>query len=307
MPPYDPNDEFDPQRDIAPYAAVSLFDDISNDRNLTSRSRSQLQGTLLGGIQDIELQRLKLQQEREEGNLRRQRMAQGSIALEVARMQLDRERQAAAAATNAESDMRSIVDSDADPVTKADALNRWAFDNPYALANPAVEGRFRAAQDIIGKAPKSPYTNEQLQEAGEYGVPREILADPYARGRFIGDAKERRRLQEVQRKNEEQAAEKGEARDYAAQHELARDRQQKKLGSIRFKNDPATGAAAGFRDEDAGSIQLLLEDEATKEEREKFSKAPLADQHKLLLDLQGRVIRGEKRKTPADKASRSGL
>lgn len=305
MPPYDDTELFSPERDIAPYA-VNFFDQIEGDPTLSRRSKTQLQGTLVGGMQDIELQRLKLQQERDETNLRRQRMAHGSIALESARMQLDREKAAAATKANAETGFRSIMDADADPMDKAEALNRWAFDNPQALADPDVKARFNLAHDIIGKPSKPAYTNEQLQEAGEYGVPPEYLSNPYARGAFIGAAKEKRRLEEIDRKNTEQADEKNQNRDYAEQHEMARDRQQKKLGVIRLKTDP-TGVTVGFKDEDAQTIKLLLEDQATKEEREKFDKASIGDKHKLLLDLQGRAIRGEKRLTPEDKAARSGL
>ena len=82
--PTAPTQDFSFERDIQGYAS-NYFDTIGNDPRLSPQRKAQLQGTLLGGVEDIQNQRLKLQEERDNGMMRTLKMQGYQSDLEDAR------------------------------------------------------------------------------------------------------------------------------------------------------------------------------------------------------------------------------
>lgn len=202
--PAAPATDFSFERDIAPHAS-RFFDRLGSDPNLPFADKMRLQGELLGGVAGIESQRLKLQEERDQGRARKLQYEDSAMRLEEARAERARREQSEARRAGVTATAKGILDSDADPETKRQALARTALD--YADDKDALN-TFGIASDALPK--ESGFTPSQIasmtERLGDEVSPEDlplVLGNPTLLGNVLGRiakkaeaAKEARKLAE---------------------------------------------------------------------------------------------------------------
>ena len=175
--------EFSFERDIAPYAS-RFFDEIGSSEMSTS-AKQKLQGSLLGGISDIESQRLKLQEERDQGRERNLSYERGVLALEEARASRSRIEQQNREVGDVQSLVRGIVDSEDTPDVKTQKLARTQLElGDRVLANPALGHLFKFGHDAIPKPDKPLISNAEMVTNTLKGVPWEEMVHAKNTGDF---------------------------------------------------------------------------------------------------------------------------
>ena len=190
-----PAAEFDPRRDIDPMAN-RIFQDIGNARHIKPMEKLAMQSKFLSGVQDVQMQRMKLEGEKRQSmieSLRIQEMQDSIIA--------NRQRQQAAAnqtvrRTEFSGALKSVLDSDADPITKLGTLDKLAAQDLAMIATDTnMVEMYRTAKSMIQLPKVSTLTESQIMESMEKGVPANVIAtgDPYLIGGF-------RRLAEIEEK-----------------------------------------------------------------------------------------------------------
>lgn len=157
MPPA-PTTDFSFDRDVAPYAS-KFFDRIDASSTLSHGAKMHLQGTLLGGVEDIQAQRMKLQEERDQGRQRKLAYESGAFALENARADRSRAEQQESRRAGVSGIAKGILDSADDPETKRQKLARTALD--YADDKHALE-TFDIATKALPKEREGGFTPNQI-------------------------------------------------------------------------------------------------------------------------------------------------
>lgn len=167
-----PNFSF--EKDVAPYAS-KFFDKIGGTENLTEQARARLQGSLLGGMEGIQNQRLKLQEERDQGRMRSLQYATGVEALEDARAKRVRVEQQQAQVGGFHSAINDIANSDLDGRSKQQQISALAIANADVIAtNPDVKNVFDIASKALNPE-KSTITPAERLSAAMGGVSQEAL------------------------------------------------------------------------------------------------------------------------------------
>jgi hypothetical protein len=302
MPPYDTDEEiFSPERDIAPYT-TNYFDSVENDPRLRRAQKTQLQGSLLGDVMDIELQRLKLQQERDDQQYRRQQMAVGSIALDAQRMRRDREMQAIAKRGVVDAQLRGVLDDQAaTPDQKESAIARIAFDNSDIWDDPATQNRFNLAIKSLPTPAKPRYSTDDYIRAGKAGV---VLTED-THPAVLGQAEAKLAASEREAVRQQRLEDRRDMRDEAWEHENIRKKFETISRPIRFDVDEDKNPVR-FDEGSSLTEKLLLDEVADDKERAAYDALSLAEKHKSLLSLQRRALNGQfrpKQATPAERAN----
>lgn len=291
MTPADTDFSFD--RDIAPYAS-RFFGEVSADPGLTEQARARVQGTLLGGVQDIQKQRLELQKEKDDADYRRLRYAEGLGSLEESRLRRKRIEESAGQVTGAAALAKSIVDSNDDPMTKAQRLAAAELENAgISATNPDVGQVFNIAKSAIPLGPKPLVSNAQRISLALKGVPAEIIAsgDPD----LIAAAAEKHAAFEEGMQAERQRL--------TAQSKEAEEARDKLLDAdFKFAQDEATKEPTGWLEDDSTMKAALLVDVyGTPEEKKQFELLKDADSDQgrveLARNIQMRQLREKLRGT----------
>ena len=182
--------DFSYSQDIQPYAS-KFFDRIDASTTLSHGAKMRIQGTLLGGMEDIETQRLKLQQERDEGRGRKLAYESGTFALENARADRARTEAQDSRRAGIAGIAKSILDSKDDPETKRQKLARTALD--YADDDDALK-TFGVAERALPAREKNDYTAMQIADMTSKMVGKvnpdlipALMQNPAALGQVLGD------------------------------------------------------------------------------------------------------------------------
>lgn len=175
--------DFSYQSNVAPYAS-KFFDDVGADSRLSSSAKARIQGTLLDGMDDIEMQRNKLESQRLGLASDRQAFELGGLKLEAAR---DRR----AKVSNASGIAKGILDSADDPETKRQKLARAALD--HADDDDAVQ-TFGLANKALPEVKKADYTSMQVADMTAKLVGRvapedmaQVMGNPSLLGSVLGE------------------------------------------------------------------------------------------------------------------------
>jgi hypothetical protein len=152
--------DFSFDRDIAPHAN-RFFNEIDASSTLSHGAKMRLQGSLLGGVAGIETQRLKLQEERDQGRMRKLQYEDSSMALEQARAERARREQSEARRAGVSGIAKGILDGDGDTETKRQALARTAMD--YTDDKDA-QNVFGMAERALPTKSKEEYTAMQVAD-----------------------------------------------------------------------------------------------------------------------------------------------
>ena len=177
---------------IAP-STTRFFDSIQADPRLTSRTKAQLQGTLFSGVQDLEAQRMKMQEERDRAALRQLQYQEGSLSLEEAKTARKRVEDSAAKGAALDADLQSVMDSQDDYETKQAKLAQVKMKYADLSAIPAIRYKLDAVGDAIIKplVRRPDLTPSQQFEMGQSGgdMSRIAAGDYYGAGVAAREAK----------------------------------------------------------------------------------------------------------------------
>ncbi len=206
--PAAPPAPFDFDRDVASHAS-KFFDTVGADSGLSHESKMRIQGTLLGGIEGIQAQRLKLQEERDQGRARKLAYESQVFDLEEARSRRTRLEQQEQRRAGVTATAKGILDSQDDPETKRQMLARTALD--FADDKDALDV-FDIAAKALPEAKSGGLTPNQIADftsrIGEHIHPDDlpsVLGDPVLLGEVLGkvaktelEAKEAKKLADDQ-------------------------------------------------------------------------------------------------------------
>ena len=163
---------FSYDQDVAPHAG-RFFDRIDASSTLSHGAKMRLQGTLLGGMEGIEAQRLKLQEERDQGRARKLDYESGTFRLEQARADRARAEQRESRRTGISSLAKGILDGKGDTETKRQKLARTALD--FADDKDAL-GMFDVALNALPEKKDSLLSDAGTMAMILDGVPQEEIA-----------------------------------------------------------------------------------------------------------------------------------
>lgn len=297
-----PNFSF--EKDVAPYAS-KFFDRIGSAEGLTDQARSRLQGSLLGGMEGIQNQRLKLQEERDQGRMRSLQYATGVEALEDARAKRARIEQQQGEVGGFHDAINDIANSDGDARTKQQQLAALAIANADKIAlNPDVKDVF----DIAGKAlaPDKPtITPAERLSAAMGGVSQDAL-NRAAGGDYSQVSFETGQLKEAKEANAE--AKRSKAADASEQrttnHRLA-------LEPIEFDKDADKNDTKWLKPESTQRAAAIVYGMGTPAEQAKFEKLKTAsddsERAHLAQSIQLRHLRQITQGGAVDPLAKSGL
>lgn len=204
--------DFDYQRDIAP-SLSRFFGEIRRDPRLSPQSVERLQSTVLRDSNEIEAQRMKLQEERDQSLLRNLSARQTMLHLdEFRRRQREEERQAEEASQAAASIRATVGTDEPDAIKRAKLRDLTLSSLGTAVTNPNVARMLDLANGAFPQD-KDPFTPAQYVQMGMEGVPPEVLAtgDPLVIGQYAGAVAEQRRRRTLLEKQMMDKAEKDES------------------------------------------------------------------------------------------------
>lgn len=260
--------EFSYDKDVLPYAG-RMFDRIGSDRNMTTEQVSRLQSGLLGGVEGIEAQRLKLQEERDMGRKRKLDYEGDVFALEEARARRTRIEQMEQRRAGVTATAKSILDSTDNPETKRQMLARTALD--YADDREALQ-TFDIAASALPKEKTGGFTPNQIAgltaKLGNKVAPEDlpfVLSNPVLLGQALAavakdedDTKEAKRLAEDQSDQAQKA-----------KLELAKM-------PLKFAKDESGGESEWLEDGSTAVAAKVVEALGTPAEKERFAKLKTA-------------------------------
>ena len=269
-----PAKEFSFEQDIAPHAS-NFFREIGRDRNLTTSARQQLQGELLGGVMDIESQRLKLQGERDRGRINKLRIAEGVGAMEDARARRIREENSRSDALSLKNQLQELNASDLTDEEKRDQLTGLEINhsgNPDSSVGRLL-GTYRSSLPR-----REAFTATQKAEFAARGVSAETIAtgDPMAIGQEVRAVAEDtagrdRFLRDAQKKEDARTKDIREARKHLLTGEM-------EMAPVVIRKE----GQASYVDEDSEPIWMtdestvfaaeVVKNLGTEEEKAQFKK-----------------------------------
>ena len=188
---------------IAP-AFPRFFGEIQANRDLSPQAKERLQTQVFAGASDINDQRMKLQQDRQNSALNQMRLEQSRLAMEEDAMRRERLRRETERVADLDTRIKEVVGGEGDPLTKSQKLAELELEfGDLSASSTGVSRRFDIARNALPLAPKSLFTPSQQIEQAAKGVPPEVIAsgDPIAIGQWMGASAERDA--EIQRRAEE--------------------------------------------------------------------------------------------------------
>lgn len=165
---------FSYERDIAPHAS-RYFDDVESDPMLSRQMKSQLQGTMLNGIDDIRKQRAQIQEEQQTRKMRELSYLSGMENLQASRAERARVEQQAGQSVSAQQAVKDIVRSSAPSMDKSQALADFAMDNASLIAQNRDVGEVVNIGFKSLKEPKEDFTNSQKLDMAVHNVPKDVI------------------------------------------------------------------------------------------------------------------------------------
>lgn len=266
--PAAPTTNFSYDRDIAPHAS-KFFDSIDADPTLSHGAKMRLQGTLLGGMEGIEAQRLKLQEERDQGRQRKLQYENSVFALENARAERARREQMEARRAGVAATAKGILDGAGDPETKRQVLARTALD--FAGDNDAMEV-FKTATGALPKEREGGLTPNQIADftsrIGEYVTPEDlpdVLSNPMLLGQVLGKVG----AEELKRKEAKKLADDKTEAGKAQKLELAKM-------PLKFAKGEAGEESGWLEDSSTAIATKVVEALGNPQEKERFTKLKTA-------------------------------
>ncbi len=283
---------------IAP-STTRFFSDVQADPRLTSRTKAQLQGTMLAGVQEVEAQRAKMQEERDQSALRQLQYETGSLNLEQAKMDRKRLEDSTAKGAAMDADLSAVLDSDSDSDYETKAADLAKVQMKYSdlvTANPGVRYKLDAAKDaIIKPLPVRPLlTPEQQFQMGKAGAdPRRVASgDYYGAGMGARQAE----TAEEQRKLDAEAAK---SQDKVLYDLLTSDIEFEKSDDL-----PDGAQAAQWLKPKSHETAKMLSQFGTPDEKKKFEAAGPANDDvtraNIARDIQRRMLLERMRGSVAD-------
>lgn len=202
--------DFSYQRDVAPYVA-NFFGEVRRDPKLSPEAMDRVQTSVLGGVQGVEAQRLKLKEEQDQNLLRNLSAKQTLLHLDDFRRRRDQEVREAEEVGAVGEEIRGIMSTDEPDYLKFQKLRDATLRNlGTAAANPNVGRMLSTAESLLPPPAKDPLTFAERIRLGMQGVPREILdtRDPDLIGQYAGAVAERQKFEEERERQVREAAEK---------------------------------------------------------------------------------------------------
>lgn len=270
--PVTPTADFSFDRDIAPYAG-KYFDRIAADRSMSHEQKMRLQGNLLGGVEAIEAQRLKLQEERDMGRKRKLDYEYDTFRLEDARAARTRLERDGAQVIGAHTLVKGILASPDDPYTKAQKLAEAELEHaPISAANRDVGQVFNIARAAIPKTSSANFTPHQIAsmtaKLGNRVHPDDlpaVLSDPVLLGQALAEvAKDEEAAIEAKKLADDQSKEAK-----AAKLELAKM-------PLKFAKDIRGDESDWLEDSSTAVATKVVEVLGTPEEKARFAKLKTA-------------------------------
>ena len=188
---------------IAP-AFPRFFGEIQANRDLSPQAKERLQTQVFAGATDINDQRMKLQQDRQNSALNQMRLEQSRLALEEDAMRRERLRRETERVADLDTRIKGVMGGEGDALTKSQKLAELELEfGDLSASSPDVSRRFGIARNALPLPPKPLFTPSQQIEQAAKGVPPEIIAsgDPIAIGQWMGASAERDA--EIQRRADE--------------------------------------------------------------------------------------------------------
>jgi hypothetical protein len=180
--------EFSYERDVQPYEA-RYFDRVSADPGLTEQARTRLQGSLLKDSTDIETQRMKLQEERDQSAMKKLQYTNGLSELEDARLRRKRIQDNDAALSGVQGAVQGIINSDGSPDDKRMALAGFQLNHGAAIAaNPNAAEIVRIGHAAIPPGKEPALTTAQAISSALQGEDPALLAEAIKNNDFSGVA-----------------------------------------------------------------------------------------------------------------------
>lgn len=266
--PSAPTADFSYDRDIAPQTA-RFFNKVGADPTLSHEAKMRLQGSTLGGVQGIETQRLKLQEERDQGRARKLDYEASSMRLEEARAARARAEQREARRATVTATAKGILDSADDPETKRQALARTALD--FADDKDALD-TFDIATKALPKPKESTISDAQTLSMVLDGIPQEEIIAAKESGDYSNLGKIAHKLQKdaLAAKEGREAAEDKTKAGMAQKLELAKM-------PLKFQKPEVDGDEPQWLDDSSTAVATkVVEALGTPEERQRFMKLKTA-------------------------------
>jgi hypothetical protein len=187
--------EFDPKKEIDPMAG-KFFDTVENDPRLSRSAKTRLQTGYLNGIDDIQAQRRKLEDERLRGIMDRQSIERNNMAFAEARQKQDAVARAAEQQKGVADTVKGIIASNLPPEEKRKQIAMYEIDNAATVySDPAIKNTLDTAKSLIQVPAEQLYSTEDMRDKMEKGVPPEVVmgGDPVEIGYYerLAAAKEK--------------------------------------------------------------------------------------------------------------------
>lgn len=256
--------DFSYDRDIAP-ATSRFFNRVEANPNLTHAAKMRLQSSTLGGVEAIEAQRLKLQEERDQGRARKLDFEASSMRLEEARAARARAEQSEARRGAVTATAKSILDSNDDPETKRQLLARTALD--YADDKDALH-TFGIAADALPKPKESRISDSQTLAMVLDGIPQDEIIAAKETGDFsrIGAFAQKIQAETQAAKEARKLAEDQSEQAKAQKLELAKM-------PLKFQKPEMDGDEPQWLEDSSTAVATkVVEALGTPEERQRFTK-----------------------------------
>lgn len=280
-----PEPEFSYEQNVAPYAN-RFFGEIESNSQLSRQAKTRLQGTLLSGVDEIEKQRLAIQEERDKGRMRSLQYAEGVSALEDARAkrlrisQVDEETKATAQRIR-----QVTLDPNMTAEEKQLVLGDMELSHPF-VGDSAIHDIFSIGRKALPESTrKTDLTPTQVAKYVADGVPPEVVAfgDPYLIGQFAQKAAER----DLQLKKDEEKLSQG-------THEAESLKRSLLTKDLSFERDETTKEESPWMKpestRDAERIIML----GTPEEQKRFAELKNAssdtERYRLVTAIQRREL-----------------
>ncbi len=269
---------------IAP-AFPRFFGEIQANRDLSPQAKERLQTQVFAGASDINEQRMKLQQDRQNSALNQMRLEQSRLAMEEDAMRRERLRRETEQVTDLDTRIKGVVGGEGDPLTKSQKLAELELEfRDLSASSSDVSRRFDIARKALPLAPKPLFTPSQQIEQAAKGVPPEVIAsgDPIAIGQWMGAAAERDA--EIQRRADEAKAQ-ADASKTALMDMLTED--------LDFQKTDEYSGNAYLTDAAHARAKFLVESFGTDEEKAAFdvAKSPTDDRPRAAIADRIRVRR----------------
>ena len=251
--PTAPTQEFSYERDISPYAS-KFFDTLGNDPRLSPERKAQLQGMLLGGVEDIQAQRAKMQEEKDKGVLRSLDVRKTQSDLEDARARRIQMQRDTEAIGGAKARVNSILgDAAMSSEQKRQLLAQEELNHP--LAGDQTLGKvFNLGREALPKEQEQMFTPSQqvdfLSKVAKSGRAEDVIAalqDPIQMGVMLAAA-------EAQEKEDKEADDLQGRKDAEAQ-EIRKGMTRTRL---KFAEDDAGMVTGKLDDDSARNAELVV-------------------------------------------------